>query len=626
MHLFEHPGAATLEEATALHGRLSATAAAPNAKFLALAQALIKRFPVEVGGTVDGQPLWLESVPDGETGGTAVYSLGLYDGGQTQLLPALVGLALPMGLCVYDEQAGRCYLPGGWALTVEGRRPLRPRATPVASMPAAGAAPSPLTTAWVRGRLREVLGPALARAGFGAFDVQHSLRFTRATEAGLQHIHLTLTAPHDSIVLVPSASLEPELPHALYRTVRMDELRCQAHSHDALAPHGMALQTPNWGPHLVFCNLTRHTGAEVEALLPVLLGFVQSAYLPLLDACRDVPGIVRCCLAPQDWPAYPIIDRLALALVHWTGQVDVQAALEAELARSAPHPNHHPGVLRTCAERLAALPAWRGQWRPSAIPPRRLPQPDDRLPPQVMVEQLWPRLCALAEARGFAAREEEPRRFVLRRVGADVGQTLRFDFSNATKAAVAFGPMAFDCPAVSAYLRQFLAPWAPPRNPGHGWPAVVALKPGSLEHLGIDPRDLSFSVERKDRFEDHAQAAEASLVQHFDLLLDRTQTLAALAAVMAHAQSLPDWSHGNSRYGFEEAGCLLLLAAVFVPERLEPCIAAARARFKYRGWGFFYDQGQVDMLERVIAEAQRLAADGSSPPFVGADRKLSRSE
>ena len=90
---------------------------------------------------------------------------------------------------------------------------------------------------------------------------------------------------------------------------------------------------------------------------------------------------------------------------------------------------------------------------------------------------------------------------------------------------------------VSAYLRQFLAPWAPPRNPGHGWPAVVALKPGSLEHLGIDPRDLSFSVERKDRFEDHAQAAEASLVQHFDLLLDRTQTLAALAAVMAHAQS-----------------------------------------------------------------------------------------
>ena len=147
VHLFEHPGAATLEEATALHGRLSATAAAPNAKFLALAQALIKRFPVEVGGTVDGQPLWLESVPDGETGGTAVYSLGLYDGGQTQLLPALVGLALPMGLCVYDEQAGRCYLPGGWALTVEGRRPLRPRATPVASMPAAVSAPSTCSTA-----------------------------------------------------------------------------------------------------------------------------------------------------------------------------------------------------------------------------------------------------------------------------------------------------------------------------------------------------------------------------------------------------------------------------------------------------------------------------------------------
>ena len=333
VHLFEHPGPATLDEATAVHSRLSATAAPPNPKFAQLAKALVQRFPVEVGGSVGGLPLWLESVPDGDTGGSAVYSLGVYDGGLTHLLPVLVGLALPMGLCVVDEQAGRCYLPGGWALTVRGRHPLRPRAEPVAAAPAAGAAPTPLTMAWVNKRLREALGPALAQAGFTPFDVLHSLRFTRATEAGLQHIHLSMKMHHDTLVLWPSAALEPELPHALYRPVRLEELRCQPHDHSALAAHGMTLEKPHWGPGLAYCTLSLDTGPEVEALLPVLRGFVQATYLPLLQACRDVPGIVRACLAPQDLPAYPVLDRVALALLHWTGQADVQAVLQAEEAR-----------------------------------------------------------------------------------------------------------------------------------------------------------------------------------------------------------------------------------------------------------------------------------------------------
>lgn len=616
VHLFEHTGPATLDEAAALHERLSATPAAPNAKFRALAQALIRRFPVEVGGSVGGLPLWLESVPDGDTNGRAVYSLGLHDGGVTQLLPVLVGLALPMGLCVYDDQAGRCYLPGGWALTARGRHPLRPRATPVAAAPAAGAAPTPLTLAWVRNRLREVLGPVLAPAGFTPVDVLHSLHFSRATEAGLQHIGFGLSHHHDRVKLAPSATLEPGLPHALYRPVRMDSVHCQPHDHSALSAHAMTLEAPGWGVGKVFCTLTLDNGPDVEALLPALLGFVQTNYLPMLQACRDVPGIVRAALAPQDLPAYPVLDRVVLALLHWTGQADVQALLQAEQARHLVRrrfvndPNRE-----SCVERLAALHEWHAQWHPTVLPPRRLSRPEDRLPPQAAIEQLWPRLCRLAEARGFEVQEEEPRRYLLRRAGPEVGQTLRFDLSNAKVAAISLQPLAFDCPAVSACLRELLAPWAPLAGVGRAWPGRVALKPGALDHLGIDARDLSFSVERADRFTDHVQAAEASLVQVLDLL-DHTRTLAALAALMAHERHLPDWSQGNSRYGFVETGCLLLLAAVHAPDRLDACTAAARQRFKFHGSGFRHDQEATDMLERVIAEAKRLMAAGGTSPLV----------
>lgn len=615
VHLFEHPGPATLDEATALHSRLSATAAPPNPKFAQLAKALIQRFPVEVGGTVGGIPLWLESVPDGGTGGSAVYSLGVYDGGLTHLLPVLVGLALPMGLCVYDDQAGRCYVPGGFALTARGRHPLRQRATPVAAAPAAGAAPTPLTMAWVNKRLREALGPALAQAGFTPFDVFHSLHFSRATEAGLQHITFTLTTYHDSVKLNPGARLEPELPHALYRPVRMDTLNCEAHDHSALAAHAMTMSEADLGARQRFCTLTLDTGPEVEALLPALLAFVQANYLSLLQACRDVPGIARACLAPQDLPAFPVMDRVALALLHWTGQADVQAVLQAEEARHLVRRQLSRSVVReACVQRLAAMPGWRRQWHPTAVPPRRLPRPEDRLPPQAAIEQLWPRLCRLAEARGFEVKEEEPRRFVLRRAGPEVGQTLRFDLSEQKVATIRLEALAFECPAVSAYLRQFLAPWAPSNGVARAWPFRVALKPGALDHLDIDARDLSFSVERADRFADHVQAAEASLVQLLDLL-DRTRTLAALAVLMAHERHLPDWSHGNSRYGFEETGCLLLLAAVYAPDRLDVCTEAARARFKFRGMGFRYDEEAADRLERVITEAQRLAAAGGPAPF-----------
>lgn len=62
--------------------------ASPNPKVVKLAQALVARFPSELGGQQPRHTLRLEDLPNGVTGGSDVYSLGLHDDGIQRLLPA----------------------------------------------------------------------------------------------------------------------------------------------------------------------------------------------------------------------------------------------------------------------------------------------------------------------------------------------------------------------------------------------------------------------------------------------------------------------------------------------------------------------------------------------------------
>jgi hypothetical protein len=200
VHLWEEAPPANLQDADRLHRQLVRTPAAANPKFAQLARAVIERFPVEVGGRGGTVAEWVESPPDGQTD-TRVYSLGLYEEGITLLLPVLVELATGLGLSVYDDRAGRAYLPGPWVVDAAGRHPLQ----------AEPARPSP-TVAQGRAMFKREVLPTLAKQGFKL--VRHNLGFdfARQSPSGEQKLTVCLRDLDQALEVKPFTTVSPALP------------------------------------------------------------------------------------------------------------------------------------------------------------------------------------------------------------------------------------------------------------------------------------------------------------------------------------------------------------------------------------------------------------------------------
>ncbi|MEB0031354.1 hypothetical protein QN372_11395, partial [Undibacterium sp. RTI2.1] len=206
-----------MKTALALHERLSATPSPPNSKFAALAKALIRRFPVEVGGAEDsaedpcGEPgAWVESRPDGSTD-TAVYSMAVYEDGVEVLLPLLIDTATALGLTVYDDQAGQVFLPDGGVLDSEGRierRVVAPKAV----------AYEPLSPTIAKAALKTIVAVQLKPFAF-RYKVEHGgVSFRRKTPAGEQILYIILRQT-SGIHLSLGAELELDLPAELAQIV-----------------------------------------------------------------------------------------------------------------------------------------------------------------------------------------------------------------------------------------------------------------------------------------------------------------------------------------------------------------------------------------------------------------------
>lgn len=140
---------------------------------------------------------WIESPPDGQTD-SRVYSLGLYGEGDTLLLPVLVEQATGLGLTVYDDQAGRAYLPGAWVLDGSGRYPLQ-------------AEPAPTSPTVAQGRAmfkREVL-LTLAKQGFKLVPHNLGLDFVRQRPSGEQKLTVGLRNLYQALEVKPSTAVYP---------------------------------------------------------------------------------------------------------------------------------------------------------------------------------------------------------------------------------------------------------------------------------------------------------------------------------------------------------------------------------------------------------------------------------
>lgn len=612
VHVFEHAPPATLREALGVFERLSSRSAAANPRFAQLAQALIRRFPSEVGGQAPLQPMWVESVPDGDTGGSAVYSLGLYDGGIQRLLPALVSEALKLGLCVLDEQAARCYVPDAWALTEDGRRRLGFQAPP--PPPADDTVvPAELTPGWVCRRLLAVVGAALAPDGFvgrlqGRGD---SITFSRSTEAGLQHLSLS-AKDRSAIEVTLFAELEPELPYALHRAcLAQFKVSCQVLAHTALQPHqtysdrGKALDD-------LFGYTISMSAKAFDEEASAIVSCLRDEYLPLLKACSDLPGIVRTAQDAGALPGRLQPSRALLALVHWAGLADVQDHAEALAARLLARPKGDRSVaalMRRSARRLAALPELRGAWRPPTVW-RALPTPADEVQADAFWALAWPRLLALAQARGFAPSEPEPGYFRLERQLPDVRQWVQFVVTKRDITSVSC-TLHLGTPTLHARWKTLLAPFGQGRSPRGGPFTECNLLPDRLDDFDIDRNDLGFGTDRRDFLADRVDSAERALAQVIERIFDPMQTLAGVAALL---QPLDPqlYKKGDAKGGdFERWACWLLLAAEHRPELVADMATLARSYFDApRGmWGTYY-KDEHEAIERLADEALRLAGQG----------------
>ena len=605
IHVFSAKPPSTLGEALAQFERLAEQQAPPDPKFVQLAQALIARFPSEVGGREPLHPLWLEDVPDGDTGGSAVYSLGLHDGGIQRLLPALVSEALKMGLCVLDEQAGRCYVPDAWVLTDSGRHRLKFQAPPSPPVDQA-VVPELLTAAWICRRLLALVGAALAPYGFvGSIGGRgEAVTFTRSTGAGLQHVWLGVN--HDVNVNL-AASLEVELPYALHRAcLAQNRISCRIDAHTALQPfqEHYERQRPAEQRHGFTISMSP---AQFDAQAHAIVSCLREEHLPLLNACSDVPGILRTIQQPDGLPGRLVVSRAWLALVHWAGVDDVLTHAEGLIEQYiAPNPKeaHLAGHMRHSARRMAALATLRGTWRPPAEW-RRLPTPADEAPVTEFWALAWPQLLALAQAQGFVLSEPEPRYHRLERLLPEVRQWVQFRMDGK---AASF-EMHLGTPVLHERWKALLAPFGEGRSPrGHAF-GESNLAPARLDWFDIDPNDLGYATDRRDFLADRVRSAEVALAQVIERVLDPTRTLAGVAARLKPLDPKL-YKKGDAQGGdFERWACWLLLAAEYRPELVPDMATLANSYFDApRGMSGTYYKDEHEAIKRLADEALRRAA------------------
>ena len=355
VHLWEAESPPSLHFANQLHTQLTNTAAAANPKFAQLARALIGQFPSEVGGLDEAGAAWVESPPDGQTD-SRVYSLGLYDDGITCLLPVLVEKATGLGLTVYDDQAARVYLPGGWVLDQSGRQVLQ--AEPASTLPAWP------TVAQARAMFKREVLPTLAVHGFKWVTHNLGFDFVRDRPSGEQRLTVGLRDLGQAIEVKPSTMVNTALPEGIalaigpgVRPIFIFARHCVPLL-DYACPEtrdAAQTQTPRYPEFWV------ESEAQMQAIARAYLVHVQDTWLPLLDAIAEPPGMVQCDRHSEPHGVEFGQSYGMLGMAHWIGAPDFDAIVEAHAARMAATTMRGLlPVLREMAEKLKACPQFFG--------------------------------------------------------------------------------------------------------------------------------------------------------------------------------------------------------------------------------------------------------------------------
>lgn len=319
IHLWDEPTPATWSEAQAILARRVDQPAPPDPRFAELARRVQGLMP-ELADE------WTLDAPDGVVD-RAVWSLALASTLPEDFYPRLIDQAVSLGLSVYDEQAGECFVPGPWRLSEAGRE----RFSWAQVVPSA---PSGLLD--VPGRFRTIVLPRLQQLGFaletppprGNLVETHLLR---PTPLGDQRIHIDWMGDAAShYVATVITRITPQLPEAVAKV-------CAPQTRIPLD----AVDTPQINSFLQGFSPSRPTsrrylasGADgLDRFLTALADWLVAELVPVLDQCKTLEDFLAYELGEPRQPIYVKAYLANLALAYGAEVHDLDARFDQLMQR-----------------------------------------------------------------------------------------------------------------------------------------------------------------------------------------------------------------------------------------------------------------------------------------------------
>lgn len=330
IHIWDQPTPASWAEAQTLFKRLWDQRAALNPKFVELAQRMTAAFPAYGNDWDFGSP---HDLPD-----DAVLAVDIHD--LTVFYPRLVDAALELGLSVYDDSTGECFVPGRWRLSEEGREHL------AWSGPASASAKLPD----IETRVRALVHPRLAAHGF-RLEVERTsavttlTRWLRDVPLGEQRVSLGWKSLSDDALyeVRTSAGMRPVLPAELAPLCEPQRM-IDLHIINAGALHRFVspLRSGAYDSNPVEVS----KAAQLDEFLEASADWLEAEVLPLLDQCRTVSGFLAYDLREPRQAIAIKPYQANLGLAYWAGAADVQRRFELLVERCVHH-NMTPYFLNT---------------------------------------------------------------------------------------------------------------------------------------------------------------------------------------------------------------------------------------------------------------------------------------
>lgn len=319
IHLWDQPTPATWTEAQSILNRLVDQPAPPNPRFAELARRL-QAFMPEVASE------WTLDAPNGVVD-EVVWSLALARALPDSFYPRLIDEAVALGLSVYDEQAGECFVPGPWRLSEAGRERL-------VHSPVAPPAPSGVLD--VQGRFRALVLPRLQPHGFvletpPRRGVQLLTQLVRHTLLGEQCILVQWWGDAESeVVASVFCSITPALPDpvaeicAPQTNIRFD-----------------VVDTPQINAFLHRFSPAKPTSrgyfvlgvAGLDRFLSAFGDWLLAELLPVLDQCKTLPDFLAYDAAEPRHPIYVKAYQANLGLAYCADVPDLDARFDQLMRR-----------------------------------------------------------------------------------------------------------------------------------------------------------------------------------------------------------------------------------------------------------------------------------------------------